>query len=66
MGYGYKFASKSKLIAYAKEHAPNNPHTEYELAVAIDALESHKLAQENFFEFLRKNQEQKDNHAKNF
>lgn len=61
MGYGYQFATKSKLIAYAKEHAPDNPQTEYELALAIEALESHKLAQENFFEFLRKAKSERDN-----
>jgi hypothetical protein len=60
MGYGFTFNSKTKLTKLAREYAPSNPNTEYELAVALDAYEQHKLAEDRFLEFLRNNNE-KDN-----
>ena len=61
MPYGYQFLSKSKIVNLAKEHAPNNPDTEYRVAMAQAAYEDHKTAQESFLEFLRENNEKEKN-----
>lgn len=61
MPYGRQWLSKSKIISYAKDYASDNPNTEYEVALVLDALENHKLAEDKFLEFIVENKERKDN-----
>jgi hypothetical protein len=57
MGYGFSFLSKTKLTNLAKQYAPNNPDTEYQLSLALEAYAQHKIAEEAFLEFLYQNNE---------
>ena len=61
MPYGRQWLSKSKIISYAKDYANDNSNTEYEVALVLDALENHKLAEEKFLEFIIQNKERKGN-----
>jgi len=61
MPYGRQWLSKSKIISYAKDYASDNSNTEYEVALVLDALENHKLAEEKFLEFILQNKERKGN-----
>ena len=61
MAYGRQWLSKSKIISYAKDYASDNSNTEYEVALVLDALENHKLAEDKFLEFILQNKERKGN-----